>query len=95
LLVIDLPLNRGVLNPDGTMTGLGFTNNLKVADFLAFEFNTILDMTEQNEPVVILDGDLYQLLGVEFFETTTAMPSFGVTIWDSLENAGCEPVGQE
>ncbi|MCG3136460.1 MAG: hypothetical protein HJJLKODD_00293 [Phycisphaerae bacterium] len=57
LLVLDLPLNTEGL---GLSKGLGFPNDLEVADLLAFEINSLPEYQ---------DGGCYTLLGVDFFES--------------------------
>jgi hypothetical protein len=66
--------------PLNTAPGLGYPNDLAAAQFLAFEFNTVSPPEE---------GGLYQLLGVEMFESTTALPLFGASVYGTEEEAAC------
>jgi hypothetical protein len=59
MVVVDLPLNNA---DGGTANGLGLPADLRVGDFLAFEFNIV--------PGSTIDPDVsYAMLGVEFFES--------------------------
>jgi len=75
-LVVELPIN--------TPAGLGFPNDLAVADFIAFEFATAVkpDFSAWD------DGGRYELLGVEIFESIGDVVS-GATIFDSAESLTC------
>ena len=75
-LVVELPLN--------TPAGLGFPNDLAVADLLAFEFDTATkpDLSAWD------DGGRYELLGVEVFESTGNVVS-GATIFHIAETLTC------
>jgi hypothetical protein len=75
-LVVELPLN--------TPAGLGFPNDLAVADLLAFEFATAVkpDLSAWD------DGGRYELLGVEVFESI-GDAVFGAAIFDSAETLTC------
>ncbi|MEK7757503.1 MAG: hypothetical protein AAB385_09875, partial [Planctomycetota bacterium] len=75
-LVVEFPLN--------TPAGLGFPNDLAVADLLAFEFATAVkpDLSAWD------DGGRYELLGVEVFESI-GDAVFGAAIFDSAETLTC------
>ncbi len=66
--------------PVNTAAGLDFPNDLEVADFLAFELNTYR-----------MDGQMYHLLGVEFFESDVgAATTTGATIFFNEDDVGCD-----
>ncbi|MCH8253710.1 MAG: collagen-like protein [Planctomycetes bacterium] len=79
LVTMDLPLNNGKANP---AEGLSLPDDLLVADFLAFEFNTLDDYD---------DGGTYTLLGANFFESSSDddLAVVHATIFDSRDEIDC------
>jgi hypothetical protein len=74
--VVELPIN--------TAAGLGFPNDLAVADLIAFELATAVkpDLSAWD------DGGRYELLGVEVFESI-GDAVIGATIFDNVESLTC------
>lgn len=58
--------------------GLGYPDDLESGQFLAFEVSTVRD-----------DGGLYELLGVEFFETRTEHDVFNARVFESADVVTC------
>ena len=76
--VVDLPLNRG-LDDGGVNHGLGFDNDLRPQDFLAFGLQAVRS-----------DGAVYEILGVEFFESSaSASPRTDLYRAELLEAPEC------
>lgn len=80
-LVIDLPVNSAA--------GLGYPSNLEVTDMVAFEIATAVkpNLTAWD------DGGRYELVGVEFFESTNGTVE-GATIFTSAEQVTCGEDGK-
>jgi|CXWL01.1.fsa_nt_gi hypothetical protein len=81
-LVLELPLN--------SPAGLGYPDDLNVTDLIAFEIAT---ETRNDDLSPWDDGGRYELLGVEFYESTGATLK-GVTIFESEEALTCEDEGK-
>jgi hypothetical protein len=80
MVVVDLPLN----NADGsTANGLGLPTDLRVGEFLAFEFNIVADTT--------INPDVsYAMLGVEFFESAAADAQLQhATVFETIYDVDC------